>query len=73
VRVNSGTDPLRRFSALPSVVALGEYPPTEQAYAVYDKLSGLIGDQLKRFDAAKEGDIAAFNRELASRGVSLLG
>ncbi len=72
-RVNSGTDPLRRLSALPSVVALGEYPPTEQAYAVYDKLSGLIGDQLKRFDAAKEGDIAAFNRELASRGVSLLG
>ena len=28
-RVNSGTDPLRRLSALPSVVGLGEYPPTE--------------------------------------------
>lgn len=72
-RVNSGTDPLRRLSALPSVVSLGEYPPTEQAYLVFEKLSGLIDDQLKRFNAVKEGDIAAFNQELASRGVSLVG
>ena len=72
-RVNSGADPLRRLSALPSVVALGEYPPTEQSYRVFEKLSGLIGDQLKLFDAVKEGEIADFNQELASRGVSLVG
>ena len=72
-RVNSGTDPLRRLSALPSVVSLGEYPPTVQSYHVFEKLSGLIGDQLKRFDALKEGDISAFNQVLASRGVSLVG
>ena len=68
-RVNSGTDPLRRLSALPSVVALGEYPPTEQAYAVYKKLSGLIGEQIDRFDALKASEIAAFNQELAAKAV----
>lgn len=72
-RVNSGTDPLRRLSALPSVVALGEYPPTEQSYAVYDKLSGLIQIQIDAFNALVSDDLRSFNQQLSGRGVTLIG
>ena len=54
-RLNQGTDPLRRLSALPSVVGLGEFPPTEQAYAVYDKLAGIIKGRMREFDALRQG------------------
>ena len=72
-RLNQGTDPLRRLSGLPSVVGLGEFPPTEQAYAVFHKLSGMIKAQIAAFDALQENDIADFNRGLAERGVTALG
>ena len=49
-RVNQGTDPLRRLSGLPSVVGLGEFPPTVQSYEVFEKLSGQIGSQMKMFE-----------------------
>lgn len=72
-RLNQGTDPLRRLSALPSVVGLGEFPPTEQAYAVYEKLAGIINGRLREFDAARQGELAAFNRLLGDRGITLIG
>ena len=72
-RVNQGTDVLRRLSALPSVVGLGEYPPTKQSYAVYEKLSGQIESQLSEFEDFAGTEIVAFNEELASRGVTLIG
>ena len=72
-RVNHGTDVLRRLSALPSVVGLGEYPPTQQSYAVYEKLSGQIESQLSKFEDFAGTEIVACNEELASRSVALLG
>ncbi|MCY4020613.1 MAG: glycosyl hydrolase [Chloroflexi bacterium] len=72
-RVNSGTDPLRRLSALPSVVAMGEYPPTEQSYAVYEKLVDMIQKQIEAFESLVNVDIEHFNGELAKRGIMLLG
>ena len=72
-RLNQGTDPLRRLSALPSVVGLGEFPPTEQSYAVYDKLAGQIQGRLDAFDALGQGDIAAFNQLIKDRGIALIG
>ena len=72
-RVNQGTDAVRRLAALPAVVGLGEFPPTDQSYAVYEKLSGMIQTQIDAFKALQSGDIAAFNQELDNRGVSLLG
>ena len=72
-RVNQGTDPLRRLSALPAVVGLGEFPPTEQAYAVYDKLAGLIDAQIRAFQDLQSGDLRAFNAELVQRGITLIG
>ena len=72
-RLNQGTDPLRRLGALPSVVALGEFPPTEQAYAVYEKLAGIIGGQMRDFAALSQGEVTAFNRMLADKGVAPIG
>ena len=72
-RVNQGTDPLRRLSALPSVVGLGEYPPTDQSYAVYEKISGIIQLQLDVFQALAGDELRVFNEELAFRGIAVVG
>ena len=72
-RLNQGTDPLRRLSALPGVVGLGEFPPTDAAYAVYDKLTGLIQAQIDRFDALLADELGEFNEQLATRGITVLG
>ncbi len=71
-RVNQGTDLLRRLSGLPSVVALGEFPPTVQSYQVFDKLSGAIQIQIDAFESLKGGELAAFNRQLEERDVAFL-
>ncbi len=72
-RLNQGTDPLRRLAGLPSVVGLGEYPPTTQAYAVFDKLSGLIRAGLDAFESLRGEELADFNQALSERGVAHLG
>ncbi len=72
-RLNQGTDPLRRLSALPSVVGLGEFPPTDAAYAVYDKLSGLIQGQIGAFHVWVESELSEFNRQLVTRGIAVIG
>ena len=72
-RVNQGTDTLRRLSGLPAVVGLGEFPPTVQAYEVFDKLSGAIQAEIDAFERLRDGELAAFNRELAEREIALLG
>ena len=72
-RVNQGTDSLRRLSGLPAVVGLGEFPPTVQAYAVFDKLSSAIQAQVDAFERLRDGELAAFNRALAERDIALLG
>ena len=72
-RVNQGTDTLRRLSGLPSVVGLGEFPPTVQSYEVFAKLSGAIEMQIDAFENLRDGELDAFNRKLKERGVSLVG
>ena len=72
-RLNHGTGPLRRLSALPPVVSLGEFPPTDSAYAVYDKLSGLIQERITAFNTLVASELSAFNQELAERGVAVIG
>ena len=72
-RLNQGTDPLRRLGALPSVVGLGEFPPTEQAYAVFDKLAGIIKARMGEFDAMSQIEVAAFNQLLADEEIGLIG
>jgi len=72
-RLNQGTQAINRLIALPAVVGLGEFPPTDQSYAVYDKLSGIINGQISAFNALVDGDIAQFNKDLADRDVSMIG
>ena len=72
-RLNQGTDPLRRLSALPSVVGLGEFPPTEQAYAVYEKLAGIIKGRIRQFEELSNAEIAALNCQLTEKGIGLVG
>ncbi len=72
-RLNQGTDPLRRLGALPSVVGLGEFPPTEQAEAVFDKLAGIIKARMGEFDALSQIEVAAFNQLLADEEIGLIG
>ena len=72
-RVNQGTDPLRRLSALPSVVGLGEFPPTVQSYEVFEKLSGMIHTQCDEFNELRDVDLVAFNQTLEKRGIVLVG
>ena len=72
-RVNQGTDLLRRLAGLPAVVSLGEYPPTEQAYAVFAKLDGSLQERFKQFEQLQREDIAEFNQRLARRGITVIG
>ena len=72
-RVNQGTDTLRRLSGLPSVVGLGEFPPTVQSYEVFDKLSGALQAQIEAFESLKNGELADFNRKLGEREIAPLG
>lgn len=72
-RVNQGTDTLRRLSGLPSVVGLGEFPPTAQSYEVFDKLSNAIHTQIGAFKSLRDGELAAFNRQLGEREIALFG
>ena len=72
-RANQGTDTLRRLSALPSVVGLGEFPPTVQSYQVFEKLSGEIEARISEFDELCQTGIAAFNEALTEQGIAHLG
>ncbi|MDE2750747.1 MAG: glycosyl hydrolase [Chloroflexota bacterium] len=72
-RLNQGTDPLRRLSALPSVVGLGEFPPTVQSYAVYEKLAGMIRERMRAFEDLRASEIAEFNQLLVETGITLVG
>ncbi len=72
-RVNQGTDPLRRLSALPAVVGLGEFPPTVQSYEVFEKLSGMIHTRCDEFNKLRDAELLAFNQTLEKRGIVLVG
>jgi len=72
-RLNQGTQVINRLIALPMVVGLGEFPPTDQSYDVYDKLSGIINEQISKFEAIVDEDLAQFNADLADRDVAVIG
>ena len=64
----SGQDPLNfpirlnnKLGHLNSLVAIDDFPPTEQDIAVKNELTGQINDQLKAFDAVLDNELKEFN------------
>jgi hypothetical protein len=74
-RLRSGQDPLNypirlnnKLAALQGTVESGDYPPTEQARAVFKELSGRLDTQLARLETMITSDVAAFNKALEAAG-----
>jgi photosystem II stability/assembly factor-like uncharacterized protein len=64
-RLNNGVRVLDQIGALISVVALGNYRPTDQAYDAFQYFSEKIDTQLDEFHQLLETDIPAFNERVA--------
>ena len=76
-RLRSGQDPLNypirlnnKLAALQGTVESGDYPPTDQARAVFKELSGRLDQQLARLDALVKTDVAALSRSLEAAGLA---
>lgn len=75
----SSQDPLNypvrltnKIGYLNSILGNGEYPPTDQAYAVRSELEALIDEELKRFEQAKTEMIPAFNRMVREKEIDAI-
>ncbi len=76
VRNRSNQDPLNfpiklnnKLAALMGVVESAEARPTDQAYDVFEYLSGLLQEQLDRMNAVLETELPALNRALEAEGL----
>jgi photosystem II stability/assembly factor-like uncharacterized protein len=67
--LNQGIQVTRKLAALPAVVGCGDYKPTDQAYQVYETLSGEIDALLGQFDDLLTGDLAVFDQQVRDAGV----
>ena len=47
----------------------GSFEPTEQAYAVFDRLRGLLDEQLEAFERVIDDDLPEFNRAVADQAI----
>ncbi len=75
----SGQDPLNfpvrltnKLAYLNSILGNGEYPPTEQAYAVRKELEALIDAELEKFDRVKKEMLPIFNQMVRDKGVDAI-
>ncbi len=64
--INHGARLLEQLTQLAPVVSLGDYRPTDQAYAVFAYLSGAIDQQITRLDELIATDLAALNTRIAA-------
>ncbi len=76
-RIRSGQDalnyPIKLNNKLAALIASvdgnSDYPPTAQAFDVYNDLTAKIDRQLAAFAKVKADDIAAFNRAFSAKGL----
>jgi hypothetical protein len=64
--INAGSRLFDKLIDLPSVVQLGDYPPTTAAEEVFEDITAKAEKQLKAFDKLARKDLAAFNETVAS-------
>jgi photosystem II stability/assembly factor-like uncharacterized protein len=63
--LNAGVRLLEQITALPSVIVLGNYRPTDQAYAVFEHLSAKIDAQIDELNRLINTDLVEFNARVA--------
>lgn len=75
----SGQDPLNypvrltdKLSYLKSIMGNGEYPPTEQAYAVRKEIESGIDKQLALFENVKNEMIPSFNKMIREKHIDAI-
>lgn len=61
-----------KLAALAATVDGGDFPPTAQAYDVYNDLAAKIDAQLAALARIKSDDIAAFNRSYRDKGLPVI-
>ena len=61
-----------KLAALASSVDSADFPPTAQAYIVYNDLTTRIDAQLANFAQIKSKDIAEFNRMFAEKNLPVI-
>jgi hypothetical protein len=69
---NQGVRLLEQLIELPSAISLGDYPPTDQARAVFAHLTGKIDTQLSRLDSLLETKLPSLNRLIAGAGIGAI-
>ena len=76
-RNRSGQDPLNfpirlnnKLAALQGLVEAGDNKPTDQSYAVFTDLSAQLDAQIAALTALLQGDLAAFNAQLAREKIA---
>ena len=57
-----------KIGGLAGTVA-GSFEPTEQSYAVFNRLRGLLDEQIEAFEGIMQNDLPAFNRAVADQAI----
>jgi photosystem II stability/assembly factor-like uncharacterized protein len=70
--INHGVRLVGKLNNLQGVVASADFAPTEQSVQVFEKLSGLIDEQLLALHELIETEVAAFNALVRERGIDAL-
>jgi len=66
---NEGLRLYQQLAELRSVVGMGDYRPTDQAYAVLDHLTAKIDATLAEWETLKAEAVPALNRQIAEAGL----
>ncbi|GAC1649524.1 MAG: hypothetical protein NVS4B8_23150 [Herpetosiphon sp.] len=64
--LNQGVRLLEQIAALPRVVALGNYRPTDVSYEVFSHLSAKIDDAIDTFNRLIKRELPALNHQIAA-------
>ena len=61
-----------KLAHLNSLIAMGDFPPTQQQLQVKAELTAQIDEQLERFYALKKNNIPAFNQAVKAKAVDVI-